>query len=73
MGNSRTCPVCGSDNIYAIAYGMPTPEALAKADEDKVLYVGCIVDEPKWYCPACDHKWPPIQRHLDDDEANLLP
>jgi hypothetical protein len=51
------CPNCGAKDIKRLAYGYPFSGPPLEPDE--VLSGGCCLrgDEPKYWCPACDHQW----------------
>ena len=52
------CPACGAGDTAAIAYGMPTMEAVAEAGDD-VEFGGCVItgDDPSHRCRRCGHAW----------------
>lgn len=58
---SPDCPVCGSDRIAWIFYGLPVSfEAFGSdLDEQRVILGGCCVSEtdPEWKCRSCGHGW----------------
>jgi transposase-like protein len=51
------CPLCGSQDIIKILYGLPifTPELEAKIKEGNVILGGCILSskKPTWRCKDC--------------------
>ena len=54
----RKCPVCGSNRIADIWYGMQAySEELDKGmKEGRIVLGGCCIsdDDPKWQCADCD-------------------
>ena len=54
----RKCPVCGSNKIASIMYGMPVPGEKLQADIDsgRVVLGGCCIsmDDPAWKCRECE-------------------
>ena len=49
-----TCPMCGSERVAPILYGLPANEP-----DEMVHLGGCIIseDNPSWHCKACGHEW----------------
>ncbi|MEK5428811.1 hypothetical protein [Cytobacillus sp. FSL R7-0680] len=57
--NYKQCPGCGSKNTIKFLYGMPTQEALQKADAGEIKLGGCciIVGGPEYFCKDCENEW----------------
>ncbi len=57
--NDKQCPKCGSKNTMGILYGMPTHEAIKKAEAGEIKLGGCcmIVGGPEYSCKDCEHEW----------------
>jgi hypothetical protein len=55
----QACPKCSSDQVVAIVYGMPTPEAFKAAERGAIALGGCVVSghDPQWRCRRCGHEW----------------
>ena len=55
------CPRCGKNSIAKILWGLPADmEFLEKKLARKEIVLGgcCVsVDDPKWQCNSCHHKW----------------
>jgi rubrerythrin len=53
------CPSCGSPERVPIAYGLPTQEAVERANRGEFTLGGCLVDDqaPRWQCRVCGTKW----------------
>lgn len=53
------CPKCNGKSVVSILYGMPTPEALKKAERGEVKLGGCVIeaDSPNFSCKSCGYKW----------------
>jgi rubrerythrin len=55
------CPMCGSERVAEIPYGLPDfSEELERAlDAGEVVLGGCVVtgDDPSWRCVECGHRW----------------
>ncbi|HEY7390347.1 MAG TPA: hypothetical protein VH640_17660 [Bryobacteraceae bacterium] len=68
----RACPLCGSNNIVPIVYGLLTEEGVEEARAGKFVCGGCMLDldGPQWYCKTCKHRWPK-NGSLCTDEENL--
>ena len=54
------CPVCGSEKIAAILYGLPafSPSLRQELGDEKIVLGGCCItgDDPTWACLACNTK-----------------
>lgn len=48
------CPICKS-NMVSILYGMPSSEAIEKAERQELFIGGCMItnDNPKYHCYKC--------------------
>jgi len=53
------CPLCDSDEVLPILYGLPGPEMVKEAEEGRIAIGGCIVDPdyPTSRCEKCGHQW----------------
>ncbi len=53
------CPVCGSDQVVPIVYGLPSWELGQAAERGEIVLGGCIITDhaPKWHCLDCGHTW----------------
>lgn len=53
--SKKKCPVCGSNDIVKILYGMPTYETFQAAERGEISLGGCCIsdNDPKWHCRAC--------------------
>ena len=55
------CPLCHSQRVARILYGLPdfTPELGKTLDEDRVVLGGCCIvgNDPQWHCMTCRHEW----------------
>ena len=56
------CPQCQANDTVPIMYGLPsheTFEAVERGEIPRVAIGGCVVepDNPRWACPACEHRW----------------
>lgn len=53
----RKCPVCGSDKIADIMYGIPILSTELERDlkDEKIFLGGCEIypDDPTWRCADC--------------------
>ena len=51
----RKCPICNSNNLIPIIYGMPGMDLVERENNGEIKLGGCIVmsDSPKWYCKDC--------------------
>ena len=53
----RKCPLCGSDRIAVILYGLPAlSEGLMEdLEADRIRFGGCCTtdDDPAWQCVEC--------------------
>ena len=58
------CPLCDSDEVLPILYGLPGPEMVKEAEEGKIAIGGCIVDPdyPTSRCEKCGHEWGKLGR-----------
>lgn len=56
---TTTCPICGSDRVVPIAYGMPGMEIVEDFDAGKVEIGGCVItdNDPEWACRVCEARW----------------
>ena len=54
-----TCPRCGSEEIFPIAYGAPTLEMVEESLAGWVDWGGCVAgpEAPEWGCVACGYDW----------------
>ena len=54
-----TCPRCGSEGTFPIAYGVPTFEMVEETLAGRVEWGGCVAwpESPEWGCLACGHDW----------------
>jgi hypothetical protein len=52
------CPACGAKAIVRIAYGLPSPELVEKADRGEVVLGGCCLAHGSklWACRDCGHR-----------------
>ena len=69
------CPLCVSNKVVPILYGMPTHGAWEEANRGKFEIGGCCVSDgsPKWHCQACDHefgKYLPSGEDLENPEPD---
>lgn len=51
--SKKDCPVCKkTDQVVAIAYGLPGEEMIKKSEEGKIVLGGCVIEAncPHWYC-----------------------
>ena len=53
------CPQCQRNDTVPIMYGLPSHEGFEAAERGEVVIGGCVVepDNPRWACPACEHRW----------------
>jgi hypothetical protein len=53
------CPVCGSNKVVRIVFGMPSYELLQEELQGKVALGGCCVcnDDPAWLCVECETRF----------------
>jgi hypothetical protein len=54
----KACPRCGSRDFVPIVYGLLSEEGMAEARAGKFVCGGCMLDDPRWYCRGCNHRWP---------------
>lgn len=54
------CPACGSEDVKAIVYGLPSDDTMEAAGRDEMDLGGCVVapENPDWRCRACEFAWP---------------
>jgi hypothetical protein len=54
------CPSCGSTEVVPIAYGLPGPELMERAERGEVALGGCLVsgNDPRWQCRSCGLHFP---------------
>lgn len=54
------CPACGSRDIVAVVYGLPSPELHRQNQEGQILLAGCLVPPvpDAWACRSCERRWP---------------
>jgi hypothetical protein len=55
----KRCPKCRATRVLLIEYGLPGPEMEEAYARGEIELGGCCVgeDDPKWACPACEHRW----------------
>jgi hypothetical protein len=57
------CPLCGSNHVASILYGLPDDSEELKRDVNakKIVLGGCVItdDDPQWHCNECQHEWTP--------------
>jgi hypothetical protein len=53
------CPGCQATVTVPIVYGLPSPETFEAAERGEVAIGGCVLEvhNPRWACPACEHRW----------------
>jgi hypothetical protein len=53
------CPECHAKDTVPIVYGFPSYDTFEAADRGEVAIGGCVIeaDNPRWGCPACEHRW----------------
>jgi DNA-directed RNA polymerase subunit RPC12/RpoP len=53
------CPLCGSNVVVPIVYGLPDAELAEASEKGEVELGGCVimVHDPKWRCKECGHGW----------------
>jgi len=66
-----TCPLCGSNDVVPIEYGMPGPEMWKDVEAGKIELGGCgiVPDNPTQKCRACGHTWGRLDESEFWDEA----
>ena len=52
------CPLCGSDRIVPILYGLPTAEAGDEARRGELIIGGCMPMGREWGCGTCGFEFP---------------
>ena len=59
MNRKYICPSCKEKAGVNILYGMPSDEAVKKADLGEIALGGCVVEEsqPERRCNACGAEW----------------
>jgi hypothetical protein len=57
--SAQYCPLCQSNRVLPIVYGLPGPELLESAREGRVHLGGCVVyrENPEWHCRKCGYEW----------------
>lgn len=57
--NYKKCPQCGALHVINVPYGLPTHEALLKAEEGEIKLGGCCVtgSDPGYHCKNCHCEW----------------
>jgi hypothetical protein len=57
-GASR-CPRCGSASIVPLLFGLPSSDAVNRAESGEFALGGCVVGfgDPGTACRTCDHRW----------------
>lgn len=53
------CPLCVSNNVVPIRYGMPPFEMWEESKKGKFVLGGCCISDEsaKWHCQACGHEF----------------
>jgi len=64
------CPLCVSNKVVPIMYGMPSVEMWEESKLGKFELGGCCIseDSPKWHCQACGHEFGSFLPRFDDLE-----
>jgi len=64
------CPLCVSNKVVPIMYGMPSFEMWEESKLGKFELGGCCIseDSPKWHCQACGHEFGSFLPRFDDLE-----
>ncbi len=61
MNKPEKCPVCKSDNIAKILWGMPEYSKKLQKDMDsgRIFIGGCCIsdNDPQWHCNECGYEW----------------
>ncbi len=59
METTTTCPMCGSEDVLPIVYGLPGRELTEQALAGRVALGGCVLfpDAPDRLCRDCHHQW----------------
>jgi hypothetical protein len=59
MDEPKWCPRCQSDEVLAIAYGLPSPEMVEESAAGRVDLGGCMItpESPDSHCVRCGHEW----------------
>jgi protein-tyrosine-phosphatase len=63
----KACPICGSNRVVPLGYGLPTEVGMAEHQWYEMIgrdppyeFGGCCVGlpgEPNWHCCNCRHEW----------------
>ena len=77
----KQCPVCQSNQVIPIIYGMPNADLVMKdaAGEAVIGGVATYAYSPEWHCNACRHQWRTSaveevgESDLDIEEVAVLP
>ena len=53
------CPLCLSNKVVPIRYGMPPVEMWEESKKGKFVLGGCVIsnESAKWHCQACSHEF----------------
>lgn len=57
------CPVCGSNKVIEIMYGLPTKEGIEEYKKGNIELGGCTIigGEPNRKCKNCGSTWEEIE------------
>ena len=61
--NDSICPVCGSNKVIEIIYGLPNEEGIKEYEKGNIELGGCEVtdDDPNRKCKECGSTWEEIE------------
>ena len=64
------CPLCVSNKVVPIMYGMLPVEMWEESKKGKFVLGGCVIsnESPKWHCQACGHEFGKEIPSIDDLE-----
>jgi hypothetical protein len=55
---SMICPICNSESLVPIIYGLPTNELIEQAKQDRIVLGGTMYKEYTHYCQECQETYP---------------